>query len=285
MENLENRYQRHAQGCCAGVDVCDANTIGGLGDNFTKTPMPLRPRREWNDASAEWRAGDFFKDLPPKAMSEFESHAAPFCCEATAVVFTEEQEACSVLFLLEGRVKLTMNSSEGKRLTLGIARPGDMLGLAAVITGSSQQVTAVAHFPCRITSLPRAIFLDFLLRYPVAYHNSAHLLCVECKRSSEQLRILGLTLTASIKLARLLLLWSAEGQRTELGARIHCSLTHEEIGECIGVSRETVTRNFADLKHNELVEQHGSTLSIPSLRALEVYAGKAEGRRVETHSG
>ncbi|MGA3131757.1 MAG: Crp/Fnr family transcriptional regulator [Terracidiphilus sp.] len=276
MENLENRYQRHAQGCCAGVDVCDANTIGGLGDNFTKTPMPLRPRREWNDAGAEWRAGDFFKDLSSKAMSEFESLAAPFSCKRATVVFTEEQESCSVVFLLEGRVKLTMNSIEGKRLTVGFARPGEMLGLAAVITGSPFETTAVAHFPCRITALSRAIFLDFLLRYPVAYHNSAHLLSVECKRSYEQLRILGLAISAPVRLARLLLLWSAEGQRTELGARIHCSLTHEEIGECIGVSRETVTRNLADLKHNELIEQHGSTLSIPSLHALEVYAGKAD---------
>jgi CRP/FNR family transcriptional regulator len=238
--------------------------------------MPLRPRQKWNDASAEWRAGDFYKDLSPQAMGEFESHAAPFSCESTAVVFTEEQEACDILFLLEGRVKLTINSSEGKRLTLGIAGPGAILGLAAVISGCPHETTAVAKFPCRITALPRRIFLDFLLRYPVAFHNSAHLLCVEYKRSCEQLRILGLTLTAPMKLAKLLLQWSAEGQRTEFGARIHCSLTHEEIGECIGMSRETVTRNLTDFKNIELVEQHGSTILIPSLRALEVYAGKID---------
>jgi CRP/FNR family cyclic AMP-dependent transcriptional regulator len=175
------------------------------------------------------------------------------------------------LFLLEGRVKLTMNSS--KRLTLGIAVPGDVLGLAAVVTGFHYEITAVAQFPCRIRALPRKSFLDLLLRYPVACQDSARLLSMEYKRACEQLRILGLASTASIKLAMLLLQWCAKGQRAGLGVHIHCSLTHEEIGEYIGLSRETVTRNLTDFKNLDLVEQHGSVFFIPSFGALEIYAG------------
>lgn len=238
--------------------------------------MNSKSRTAWTGSSAEWRAGDFYKDLSPQAINEFESLATPFRRESTAVVFTEQQEASDLLFLLEGRVKLTMSSIEGRRLMLGIAGPGEILGLAAVITGSAYESTAVAQFPCRIAALPRHLFLDFLLRYPVASQNSARLVSVEYKRCCEQLRILGLALSAPIKLARLLLQWSAEGQRTRFGARIHCSLTHGEIGECIGISRETVTRNFTDFKNNELLQQRGSTLLIPSLRALEVYAGTVD---------
>jgi CRP/FNR family transcriptional regulator len=207
-------------------------------------------------------------------MREFESLAAPFSCDAAKVLITEEQQPRSILFLLEGRVKLTMNSREGKRLMLGIAMPGEILGLAAVITGRPYELTAEAQFPCTITALPRQIFLDFLLRYPVAWQNSARLLGVEYKRGCEQLRLLGLTETASMKLARLLLLWCGEGQHTEMGASIRCSLTHEEIGEFIGVSRETITRNLADFKNHKLVVQRGSTLVVSSLRALESYAGQ-----------
>lgn len=238
--------------------------------------MSLKSRTAWHDASAEWRAGAFYKDLSVQAMSEFESLAAPFSCARTTLLFGEEQEPCSVLFLLEGRVKLTMNSYEGKRLMLGIAGPGEIVGLAAAIAGRPYETTAIAQFPCKITALSRHVFLDFLLRYPVACQNAARLLSIEYKRGCERLRILGLTLTASTKLALLLLQWGAEGQRTEVGARIRCSLTHEEIGECIGVSRETITRSLTDFKNHELVEQHGSTLLIPNLRALEAYARKAD---------
>ena len=58
--------------------------------------------------------------------------------------------------------------------------------------------------------------------------------------------------------------------------RIHCSHTHEEIGEYIGVSRETITRNLTDFRNLDLVEQHGSTFFVPNLRALEIYAGQID---------
>ena len=90
------------------------------------------------------------------------------------------------------------------------------------------------------------------------------------------MRILGLGSTASIKLAMLLVQWCAKGQRVGPGVRIHCSHTHEEIGEYIGVSRETITRNLTDFRNLDLVEQHGSTFFVPNLRALEIYAGQID---------
>ena len=102
---------------------------------------------------------------------------------------------------------------------------------------------------------------------------SARQLSLEHRRSCEQLRILGLTSTAPAKLARLLVEWCADGHHTERGIRIHCPLTHGEIGEYIGASRETVSRTLADFKSRELAEQHGSTLVVLNLRALEIYAG------------
>lgn len=276
MENLDGLSQMSAQCRCSGVNLPDANTISGSEHNLASTSMPLRPKHTWKDASAEWRSGEFFRSLPPKAISEFESLVTQFCCQGTTVVFTEEQKPNGVLFLLEGQVKLTMNSSGGKRLMLGVAGPGEILGLAAVVTGSPYQTTAVAQFPCTIAALPQPIFFDFLLRHPVAWQNSARQLAIEHQRDCERLRILGHTLTASTKLAMLLLQWSAQGERTELSARIRCSLTHEEIGEHIGLSRETVTRSLNELKNHELLEQHGSSFFIPNLRALQIHAGRVD---------
>jgi CRP/FNR family transcriptional regulator len=51
------------------------------------------------------------------------------------------------------------------------------------------------------------------------------------------------------------------------------TLTHEEIAETIGSSRETVTRLFADFKRRGLVEVHGATLVITDkTRLLELLA-------------
>jgi CRP/FNR family transcriptional regulator len=50
-------------------------------------------------------------------------------------------------------------------------------------------------------------------------------------------------------------------------------LTHEEIGECIGASRETVTRYLTDFRKHGLMEMRGTILIIPSRSALAIYAG------------
>jgi CRP/FNR family transcriptional regulator len=86
------------------------------------------------------------------------------------------------------------------------------------------------------------------------------------------LRTVGLSSSAPEKLARLLLGWSQNGQTTESGTRFHFTLTHEEIGEFIGTSRETVTRTLTEFKHRRLVACHGATLTIRSRMALETYA-------------
>jgi CRP/FNR family transcriptional regulator len=104
----------------------------------------------------------------------------------------------------------------------------------------------------------------------------------------EQLRMVGLSTSVPERLARLLLGWSDEApqQRTdavpmqktgaamsqEKGARCRVSLTHEQIGEFIGASRETVTRTLSIFKNRQLVAQHGCTITIPSRMALEHYA-------------
>jgi CRP/FNR family cyclic AMP-dependent transcriptional regulator len=88
----------------------------------------------------------------------------------------------------------------------------------------------------------------------------------------EQLRTVGLSTSAQEKLARLLLSWSAGIQQTKEGTRIKVPLTHEEIAEFIGTTRETVTRTLSDFKVRHLVAIQGSTLMIPNRAALESFA-------------
>jgi CRP/FNR family transcriptional regulator, cyclic AMP receptor protein len=248
---------------------------GSAEEKCQNTTLPSSGTKR-KDAGAVRRAGEFCHGLSPRAICEFESLASVFHCDGGAVLLTEGEQPNRVLILLEGKVKLSMNSIEGRRLILGIAAPGDVLGLAGVVSGSSYEITAEAQSPCGLRWLPRQSFLDFMLRNPVASQNVGRQLSIEYKRACEQLRLVGLTVTASTKLARLLVEWCADGHQTERGIRIRCSLTHGEIGEYIGVARETVSRTLTDFKHRELVEQDGSTLFISSLRALEIYAGQVD---------
>jgi CRP/FNR family transcriptional regulator len=197
----------------------------------------------------------------------------PSSIPEAAVLFTERQEPSKVLLLLEGRVKLSLNSIAGGRLIIGMARPGEILGLPSALFGFPYEMTAESQFLCMIAQIPRQDFLDFLIRYPVASINVARQLSLDHKRACEQLHTVGLTFSAPRKLARRLLQWCSDGEPDGIHTRFHCSLTHAEIGEHIGVSRETITRTLIDFKNQGLVEQHGSILIVSNRKALQALAG------------
>ncbi len=110
-------------------------------------------------------------------------------------------------------------------------------------------------------------------RYPAVYQSVAREMVRTYNTACEQLRMVGLSTSVHERLAKLLLVWSDEpGQKPERASRCRLSLTHEQIGEFIGASRETVTRTLSIFKNQHLVAQHGCTLTIPSRVALESYA-------------
>lgn len=208
----------------------------------------------------------------PAAQRDLMQLATSSSYPANYVLFSEKDAPHGVYIVLEGEVKLSINSSDGRRLSLRIARKGEMLGLTSTLSGSPYETTAETLYPAKIAPIGRREFLGFLMRHPDAYQILSEELTREFTLACEQLRTVGLSSSAPEKLARLLLDWSENGQTAETGTKFRFSLTHEEIGEFIGASRETVTRTLTTFKNRRLVAFHGSTLTIPSKTALADYA-------------
>jgi len=226
-----------------------------------------------DDNCAPPGTGQFFKDLSIKAKNEFEMLATEFECPRETALIREEQKSSRVLFLLHGNVKISMNSFDGKRFLLGVAGAGEILGIASAVSGNSSEIRAESMYPCTIASLKREDFLNFLRRYPIAFENVATELSLHCTRAFERLRMFGLTASVKSRLAGLLLEWCKDARQTKGGTQLWCALTHEEIGECIGASRETITRQLSNLKNRGLLELRGATLTIPNRSVLASYAG------------
>jgi CRP/FNR family transcriptional regulator, cyclic AMP receptor protein len=218
------------------------------------------------------RSGEFLNSLSAEAFKDFTSLEHPTSYPANMILFSEKEPSRGVFVVLEGEVKLSINSMDGKRLSLRIARKGDILGLSSALSGSPYEMTAETLYPARIAHIERREFLNFLARHPEASCTLMEELSRQYNMACDQLRNVGLSSTVPEKLARLLLAWSENGQVTECGTRLRFSLTHEEIGEFIGASRETVTRTLTVFKHRRLVTFNGSMLTIPSRMALESYA-------------
>lgn len=189
-----------------------------------------------------------------------------------AVLFNEQDAPRGIFLVVKGRVKLSMTSAEGKTVILRIAKAGDVMGLHSTVSGAPCQATAETLELSHIAFARRDAFVHFLREHPAAALEAAKQLGADYRLACEQVRALGLLHSAPRKLAGFLLEWAANGQPSRDGLRATLTLTHEEIGQMIGASRETVTRTLSGFKNQRLVTLKGATLVIENPAALQQFA-------------
>jgi len=211
-------------------------------------------------------------NLSTDALRALDEITTPITYPKGAVLFVEGQPARGVYILCSGRVKLSVCSEDGNTIILRIAEPGDVAGLPGTISGMPYDLTAEVLEPAQVNFIPRDLFLRFLSNYGEVAVAVAKVLSEICHHTYHEVRSLGLGRTASQKLARFLLDWSARPRKLPSNGHIPLTLTHEEIAQTIGTSRETVTRLFTMLKRAQIIQVKGSSLTICDQDALESMA-------------
>jgi CRP/FNR family transcriptional regulator len=186
-----------------------------------------------------------------------------------ATLFVEGQSPRGVFVLCSGKVKLSTSSADGRSLILRISESGEVLGLPATVTGKPYELTADVIEPTQANFISREDFLHFLREHGEAALRVAQQLGETYHSAIAEMRTIGLSHSAAEKLARFLLDLSAAHEEENGKVRLTLTLTHEEIAQMIGTSRETVTRVFANFKHQRLVEVHGSSLIITNKSGLQ----------------
>jgi len=186
-----------------------------------------------------------------------------------AMLFIEGQQPRGVFVLCTGKVKLSTTSREGKTIITKISEPGDVLGLNAVVSGRPYEVTAEMMEPGQANFIPRDPLMQLMKDFPEVALRLAQQLSRNYFTAYEEIRTLGLSISPSEKFAKLLLSWSTAIPQNDGTSQLKLTLTHEEIGELIGTTRETVSRLFSDFKRKQLLQLKGATLVIRSRPALE----------------
>ena len=226
----------------------------------------------------------FFCHLPKSVMEAFQPLKFTVTYPAGATLFVEGQVCRGIYILCKGRVKLSATSREGHTLIFKIAQPGEVLGLNAAVSGIPHETTAETAQPCQLNSVKRDDFLKFLTEHGDACLHAAIHLSRECQQAYQHLRSF-VTTSAAERIARLMLDWSHDdsGMATAHGIKVY--LTHDEIAQIIGMSRETVTRTLANFREQRMATIHGSTLLIQNMSAIQKLAGALTDNRPHVFSG
>ena len=219
--------------------------------------------------SCPHREERLFCNLPPAAVQALSAITSPAAYPKTAMLFVEGQSPRGVFILCGGRVKLSTSSADGKSLIVRIADPGEVLGLPATVTGKPYELTAEVIEPTQANFIARGDFLAFLRQHGEAALRVAQQLGETYHSAIAEMRNIGLSHSVGEKLARFLLDLSESHDNGKGEVKVTLTLTHEEIAQTIGASRETVTRLFGEFKRKQLMQVKGSTLIIKNKAGLE----------------
>src|SRR3954469_24497583 len=232
-------------------------------------PSPYNLEVEYNCNECSVRAERLFCNMSEPVVRALDGVKFTSLYPKGSLLFVEGEDPRGVFILCSGRAKLTTSSTEGKTLIVKIAEPGEVLGASATILGKPYEVSAETIEPSQLNFIKRDDFLKFLGSHADACMHTAQQLSEKYHSAQREIRSLGLSQTTSEKLARLLLDWcDRTGEETARGVRLKVLLTHEEIAQMIGTTRETVTRLLSDFKRRKIIDVKGSTFLVPSVQGL-----------------
>jgi CRP/FNR family transcriptional regulator, cyclic AMP receptor protein len=233
-------------------------------------PSPYNLEVEYNCSECRVRADRLFCNMSEPAVEALDAVKFTGLYPKGSLLFVEGEEPRGIFILCSGRAKLTTSSTEGKTLIVKIAEPGEVLGASATILGKPYEVSAETIEPSQLNFIKRDDFLKYLNTHAEACLHTAQQLSEKYHSAQREIRSLGLSQTTSEKLARLLLDWCDRGgEQTTRGIRLKVLLTHEEIAQMIGTTRETVTRLLSDFTKKKIIDVKGSSLFVLSKPQLE----------------
>ena len=246
-------------------------SIRELQDGLAMMPKS-QVRRPPKCTECVYRESRMFCNLSPKVLKEFEKLGLQMMLPRGSVLFREDDRSSGIVIVCSGKVKLFCTSRQGKILIIKIALPGDVLGLGAVLSGNPHETTAETLEPCTIKHIPREEFLAFLERHGQASIHTAKSLAEEYRSTFLDARRLALAPTVAGRVASVLLELGRSSANGRPEMRFTMALTHGNLANLAGTSRETVTRTLSKFQREKLIHVRGSSMTILDLEKLSILA-------------
>jgi CRP-like cAMP-binding protein len=191
------------------------------------------------------------------------------------VLFEEGATPDGAYIVLAGRVKLSVNSAQGKALVLGFFGAGAIIGLAAAILGRTHVSTAETAQATSAVFVPQSELLEELRTVPLAAWQAAQLVSENCYFLLTKMATVELSESAQQNMARCLLGLLSQNSAHD-GAHVELNLSQETIAQMVGLSRETASRLLSRFRRKGVLDWTRSNFIIRNKRALERLADLPE---------
>jgi len=189
------------------------------------------------------------------------------------VIFMRGDPGSTLMILVEGRVRIGVNTSDGREMLLTIMEPGQIFGEMSLLDGQARSADATAMGETLVLALERTDFLATLRQFPESALRLCAMLSQKLRRSTDQVE--GVTLhPVNVRLARLLLTKAAQSSKPQGGGnpRIKGNPTQRDLGQLIGASRQKVNFHLGQWQAEGIIARDGNAFAIQNWKALQAIA-------------
>jgi len=142
--------------------------------------------------TCDFRPDRIFCDMPVEALKAFDEIKSLATYPRNTVLFAEGRPVRGIYLLCDGRAKLSICSDSGKRLTLRVAGPGEVLGLGAALSNTPYEVTAELLDSSQIVFIRRKELMKFIRENPDVCMQVVRMLSQDLHGAYERVRNIGM---------------------------------------------------------------------------------------------
>lgn len=186
-----------------------------------------------------------------------------------AVIFQKDDLGNFFFLICSGRVKVIIETEEGKEGILSILYPTEFFGEMSLLDGEPRSATVVALEETKVIIIERNDFLSLLYKHPELALKILKTLSLRLRKANRQIETL-MFLDAPGKVARLLIDIAQErGKKINNEILIDLDFTRQELGNLIGVSRETTTRILKSFEEDGILSIERNQIIIKDIGELK----------------
>jgi CRP-like cAMP-binding protein len=188
------------------------------------------------------------------------------------VVYLPGDPGTAVYFVNGGRVKISKVTRDGKELTLAYRGPGEVFGELVLIDGGPREEMAEAMENALITEIDRNEFERLVQREGMIGYRLTRIVAERRREVENKIETL-IFKDVNAKLAELLLRLASEyGVDDERGTLVALKITHQEMANLIGSTRETVSLTLSQFKRKGLIQTDGRKVILADRDGLKALA-------------
>jgi CRP-like cAMP-binding protein len=216
-----------------------------------------------------------FEKLSPGQIEQVESQSRMRKFSKASLVYLPSDQSDSVLLLISGRIKLYHLTPDGKQALLALIDPGELFGELAILEGGTREEFAEAMETSQVVAIPRNVIHELMESHAEVSLGVTRLLGLRRRRVERRLKSL-LFRSNRERLVHLLVeLLEKYGEQETEGVRIAIRLSHQDLANIIGSTRETVTVLLGELGYDRLLLIKKRKIYVPNPARLAESIGLA----------